>query len=42
MKTYPLIPPGVPPRDNAELWKTESCGLEPARNVRLLFQGPYP
>jgi hypothetical protein len=31
----------VPPRDNAELW-TESCGLELARNVRLLFQGPYP
>jgi hypothetical protein len=33
---------GVPPRDNAELWKTESCGHELARNVRLLFQGPYP
>jgi hypothetical protein len=33
---------GVPPRDNAELWKTESCGHELARNVRLVFQGPYP
>jgi hypothetical protein len=26
---------GACPRDNAELWKTESCGRELARNVPL-------